>query len=374
MKIYQIIQGIDNPSAGTTYSVGYLSHNLALLKHDVTVMALGGRPPYWPYNSTLQVFDGFAVRIGLAPWAAIRSVRHSIQDSASVLHGHGVWRVANLFPLAVNTNTAGKLVWSPRGMFAQWSLRYKAARKAAFWALLQRPALRRVDGFHATSRSEVEDIRKLGFRQPIALIPNAVDMPALPSSCRRTKTIVFLGRLHEVKGLHLLVPVWAQLADHFPDWELIIAGKIDSSYARSIVKLAQDLDTKRLKFVGEVLDEAKSSLLSTCRLFVLPSFSENFGIVIAEALAHAVPVITTVGTPWTTLAQRGCGWTIVPNGAELKQALRTALGQSESGLEGMGMIGRKWIEEEFAWKRVAGMFEAYYKWLHEGGQKPSCVY
>lgn len=373
MKIYQIIQGIDNPSAGTTHSVGYLSHNLALLNHDVTVMALGSRPPQWPYKSTLQVFDGLSVRMGLAPLEAIRSVRHSVQDSTSVLHGHGVWRIANLFPLAINTNTSTPLVWSPRGMFAQWSLHYKAARKAVFWSLLQQPALRRVDGFHATGPSEADDIRRLGFRQPIALIPNAVDMPDLPPSCGRTKTIAFLGRVHEVKGLHLLVPVWAQLAEHFPDWELIIAGKVDSHYGRSLVNLAKELGAKRLKFVGEVLDDAKSALLSTCRLFVLPSFTENFGIVIAEALAHAVPVITTVGTPWTTLAQRGCGWTIAPNGDELKEALRTALGQSETSLEEMGMIGRKWIEEEFAWNRVAGMFEAYYQWLHAGGQKPSCV-
>ena len=155
---------------------------------------------------------------------------------------------------------------------------------------------------------------------------------------------------------------------------LIIAGKIDSHYGRSLVNLAKELGAKRLKFVGEVLEGAKSTLLSTCRLFILPSFTENFGIVIAEALAHAVPVITTVGTPWTTLAQRGCGWTIAPNTDELKEALRTALGQSETRLEEMGMIGRQWVEEEFAWNRVAGMFEAYYQWLHAGGQKPSCVY
>ncbi len=374
MKIYQIIQGIDNPSAGTTHSVGYLSHNLALLKHEVTVMALGGRPPQWPYNSTLQVFDGLSARIGLAPLEAIRSVRHSVQDSASVLHGHGVWRVANLFPLAVNTNAPAKVVWSPRGMFAQWSLHYRAARKAAFWSLLQQPALRRVHGFHATAPSEVDDIRRLGFLQPIALIPNAVDIPALPPSCGRTKTIAFLGRIHEVKGLHLLVPVWAQLEDHFPDWQLVIAGKVDSSYGRSIVNLAKELGVKRLKFVGEVLDHAKSTLLSTCRLFVLPSFSENFGIAIAEALAHAVPVITTVGTPWTTLAQRGCGWTISSSGDELKKALSMALGQSETRLDEMGMVGRRWMEEEFTWNRVANMFEAYYQWLHGGCQKPSCVY
>lgn len=337
-------------------------------------MTLGGHPPQWPYKSKLKVFDGLSVSLGLAPLEAIRSVRHSMQDCTAVLHGHGVWRIANLFPLAIATNTAAKLVWSPRGMLTQWSLHYKAARKAAFWSLLQQPALRRVDGFHATAASEVDDIRRLGFRQPIALIPNAVDMPSLPGPCSRKKTIAFVSRIHEKKGLHLLIPAWTQLAGHFPDWELIIAGKIDSSYARSIVKLAQDLGTKRLKFVGEVLDEAKSTLLSTCRLFVLPSFSENFGIVIAEALAHAVPVITTMGTPWTTLTQRGCGWTIAPNEEELKEALRTALGQSETSLEEMGMIGRKWIEGEFAWNRVASMFEAYYQWLHTGGQKPSFVY
>lgn len=374
MKIYQIIQGIDNPSAGTTYSVGCLSHNLALLKHDVTVMALGNRPPQWSYDSSLQVFDGMSVRMGLAPLEAIRRVRSSVQDGASVVHGHGMWRIANLFPLVINTNAPAKLVWSPRGMLTQWSMRYRAARKAVFWSLLQQPALRRVDGFHATAPSEVADIRRLGFQQPIALIPNAVDVPDNPSPCSRQKTVAFVSRIHEVKGLHLLIPVWTELADHFPDWELVIAGKIDSSYGRSMVRLARQLGSKRLKFVGEVLGSAKSTLLSTCRLFVLPSFSENFGIVVAEALAHATPVITTVETPWTTLPQQGCGWSIAPDSHNLKESLREALSLPDIRLEHMGMIGRKWIEQDFAWHPIATRFEEYYRWLNEGGQKPSFVH
>src|SRR5713101_5638420 len=141
MKIYQILHGIDDPSAGTTQSVGYLSHYLAQLHHDVTVLAVGDPPSEWPHKSTLRVFGGISTQFGLAPLKAIQFVRNIAPRHASILHGHGVWRAANLFPLIVDPKAPSKLVWSPRGMLTQWSLGYKAVRKKLFWSLLQGSAL-----------------------------------------------------------------------------------------------------------------------------------------------------------------------------------------------------------------------------------------
>lgn len=373
LTIFQVLQGIDNPSAGPTYSVGCLSHYLVRRQHDVTVVAMGNAPKTWPYKSSLQTFGGVVARLGLAPPEAFRYVRRAMLRQLGIIHGHGVWRAANLFPLIIDSKTPIKIVWSPRGMFSPWSWNYKGAIKKPFWYVLQKPALDRVHCFHATALSEVEDIRRLGFRQPISLIPNGVEVPHLPELPRQGKTIVFLSRIHEVKGLHLLIPAWQKIAQEFPDWELLIAGKIDSSYGRRIVTMVQERNVPRIRFLGEVLGSDKATLLASARLFVLPTFTENFGVAIAEALAHATPVITTTQTPWVDLEHRGCGWCINPTEPDLIIAFRSAMSLSNGRLEEMGKAGRAWIEDSYAWEKLAKMFEELYAWLLYGGQKPSFV-
>ncbi|WP_133716207.1 glycosyltransferase [Methylocaldum gracile] len=373
MKIHQVLQSVDNPSAGPTYSVGALAHHLRLRGHDVTVAALGKDPEEWPHRAQLRTFDGPACRVGMAPTAAVRYLKDEMIRQPGILHGHGVWRIANLFPLFLGARPPVKLVWSPRGMFSPWSWAYKAAVKRPFWYSLQKPALKRVDCFHVTAPLELDDVRRLGFQQPAAIIPNGVDLPDVSDIPKEGKRVVFLSRIHEKKGLHLLIPAWCAIADQYPEWELLIAGKIDSSYGHSMVHLARESGAPRVRFLGEVLGQDKKQLLASARLFVLPTFSENFGIAVAEALAHGTPVITTVETPWTELDARGCGWCIQPDLEALKQVLGLAMGRSDGELDAMGRAGRQWIEEDFGWPKFAGMMEAVYRWLLADEPKPDFV-
>ncbi|HLF97411.1 MAG TPA: glycosyltransferase [Methylococcaceae bacterium] len=374
MKIFQVIQGVDNLSAGPTYSVGYLSHHLAERKHETKVLALGTQPAVWPYASSLDIFSGTASRLGFPPWKAVRYVRQEMVREPAILHGHGVWRAANLFPLLVPAKAPVKIVWSPRGMFTPWSWRHHALVKKPFWYALQKPALGRVDCFHATADSELEDVRRRGFRQPVAVIPNGVEIPDLAGTGKVGQRLVFLSRIHEKKGVHLLIRAWRTLADRYPGWELVIAGSVDSAYGQDMVRLAQEIGAPRLRFAGEVLGREKTELLAGARLFVLPTFSENFGIAIAEALAHGTPAITTVETPWTGLEARGCGWCIQADLPALERTLALAMNRSSEELEAMGISGRRWVAEDYGWQRVAGMMESVYRWLLGQGSRPSCVF
>ena len=374
MDIFQVLQSVDNPSAGPTYSVGFLSHYLTARKHHVTVVALGPPPSQWPYRSSLKGFGGLASKVGLASMEPVRFVTTTRATRPGIIHGHGLWRMANIFPLLLRRTAPTKIVWSPRGMLSTWSWNHKAMRKRPFWHALQRPALDKVHCFHATAESEVEDIRRLGFHQPVALIPNGVDIPDHASSNERSKTVLFLSRIHEKKGLHLLIPVWREIASEFPAWNIQIAGRIDSAYGRRMVNLAEELNVPRLKFIGETLGVEKTQLFVSARLFVLPTFSENFGMAIAEALAHAVPVITTVETPWREIDQRGCGWCIHPNENDLKRVLRVAMHCSDERLTEMGEAGRVWMNENYSWVAIARMFEKLYLWLLKAEEKPPFVY
>jgi glycosyltransferase involved in cell wall biosynthesis len=368
MKICQLLQSVDNPSAGPTNSVGQLSHYLARRKHSVTVMALGKSPNTWPHASSLEMFGGMFSGMGLVPFSAVLAVRrHALETS--IMHGHGVWRLSNLFPLILGNHSQAKVVWSPRGMFSPWAWNYKSAVKRPFWHLLQKPALMRVDCFHATADNELDDIRRLNFRQPVAVIPNGVDIPDITGIAKEPNRVVFLSRIHEKKGLHLLIPAWRAIENSFPGWELHIAGKIIDDYGRKMVALAAELGTKHIQFRGEVLGEEKRQLLAGARLFVLPTFSENFGIAIAEAMAHGTPVITTYETPWTSLAKQGSGWCIEPSEAMLTETLRQALSLPPAELDMMGARARKWMERSYSWETVASMMENLYGWLLNNERK-----
>lgn len=370
MKVTQVLQGVDNLSAGPTYSVGALSQYLNALGNDVAVLAFGRRPAQWPFTSELNIPAGLLVRHGLMGPGALRTMQDCAR-SVRIMHGHGVWRAANLFPLLLSRRNRPKIVWSPRGMFTPWSWRRRAAIKRPFWYLLQQRALRRVDCFHATAPSEYDDIRARGFQQPVAIVPNGVVVPDLSDAPARDNTVVFLSRIHPKKGLDLLLPVWRDIAARFPGWRLVIAGPLDSAYAQKLRTAAQDIP--RLEFVGQVLGAAKRALLASARLFVLPTYSENFGIAIAEALAHGVPVITTHATPWAGVKDRACGWIIEPTGPALREAMICALDRDAATLAAMGATGRQWMQAEFGWEQVAAQMDRVYRWLAFDEPRPDCV-
>jgi len=372
MQTTQIIQGVHNPSAGPTYSVAKLADQLYTLGEDASLLALGEPPAEWPYKASLKIYDGALERSTGVSLSMMKTIR-KLSETPGILHGHGLWRLTNLFPLLVTRNGPARIVCSPRGMLSPWSMRYKTVLKQPFWHLTQKPALERCHCFHATAAIEYEDIRRIGLHGPVAIIPNGVDIPEIPLDNTRKKSVVFLSRIDPKKGLDILLPTWASISNDFTDWELIIAGPLGSNYANSVQTLAKKLCIQNIQFLGQVIGEAKLRLLTESALFVLPSYSENFGIAIAEALAHGLPVITTTETPWTDLQQRSCGWCIPPTQPELERALRAAMCQPLKSLQEMGNNGRKWIQTDYAWRRIGEMMHKTYRWLLGNGSQPDWV-
>lgn len=114
---------------------------------------------------------------------------------------------------------------------------------------------------------------------------------------------------------------------------------------------------------GPLWGEAKTAAYAGADLFVLPTYSENFGIVIAEALAAGLPVITTTAAPWHELPTESCGWWIEPGSAPLQEALRLALATPRDELAAMGGRGRALMVRRYTWPAVAGAVAAVYRWL-----------
>lgn len=290
---------------------------------------------------------------------------------APILHAHGLWRMSVVYPAWAALRNGATLIVSPRGSLSPWAMRHHSAPKLLFWAALQRPALKRAACFHATSEQEVEDVRRLGFRQPVALLPNGIDLPALdetPKPSGEARTLLFLARLHPVKGADALIDAWRMVQDRFPAWRLVIAGNdIDgrgsSGYADVLRRRAAERGAERVRFAGELRGDAKWEAYRDADLYVLPSHSESFGVTVAEALAARTPVIATRATPWRTLAARAAGWCIETGPEPLAETLRHALARDPAELHEMGQRGRRWMAADYAWPEIGRRMVATCEWL-----------
>jgi glycosyltransferase involved in cell wall biosynthesis len=245
------------------------------------------------------------------------------------------------------------------------------------WLLGQGRAVRRSHCFHATAESEYRDIRAAGLRGPVAIIPNGVDLGpgrAADASPDRRRRLLFLGRLHPVKGVDLLLGAWRQVQDRFPGWELVIAGPDENGYRAHLEECASQLGVRRVSFTGAVYGQEKVAAYRAGHLFVLPTHSENFGVAVAEALAQGLPAIVSKGAPWSGLESHGCGWWVEPGLAPLRDCLAEALALPAAQLAEKGARGRDWMRDEFSWELVGRMMYETYQWLIGGGVSPAWVW
>ena len=373
MTIVHVVSSVTNESSGPSYSVVRLCESMIAAGGDVELAAMADGPDR-PAPAFLRRFPrGHPHRLGRSPalrrWldARLRGRR------VGIVHAHGLWQLNVVYPAWAARRGRAKLIVSPRGALSPWAMRHGSAAKRLFWAALQRPALQRAACLHATGEPEYEDMRRLGFRQPVAVVPNGVDLsdlPAKPKLRGDDRILLFLGRLHPVKGVDTLIDAWRLVQDRFPAWRLVIAGHdIDglsltgSGYADALRRRADARGAARISFTGELRGPAKWRAYADAALYVLPSRSEGFGLTVAEALATGTPAVTTRATPWRALGARGAGWCIDTGTDPLAACLNDALARDPATLHEMGMRGRRWMEANFSWPDVGRRMVQTCDWL-----------
>jgi len=315
----------------------------------------------------------------------------ALADAASkgvdVIHHHGLWMVPGIYARRTASRFGVPLVISPRGMLDPWSLERGPVRKRIASLVYERRNLRAARVLHATSDMEARAIRDYGLTQPIAVIPNGVDLPedsnmTTPDALQtrfpeleNRRCLLYMGRLHPKKGLDLLLDAWRTLAPDFPAWHLVIAGPDLIGYGAELqTTVAGDPALRRsITFAGMLDGLAKRAALAHAQLFVLPTRAENFGIAVAEALAHRIPVVTTTAAPWSDLATHECGWWVAPESKAVSGALRSAMERSPAELRAMGERGRAYASTHLAWSAIATRMLDVYRWIVAGGPKPPCV-
>lgn len=296
-----------------------------------------------------------------------------------LIHSHGLWLPVNHWAAVAARAQGAPLIIHPRGMLEPWALNNKVIKKQIAFALFQRRDLATARLLVATSDVEYENIRRLGFGMPVAIIPNGVALnvsaataTAKASRVASSRVALFLSRVHPVKGLLNLVQAWEQVAP--VGWRLCIAGPDEAGHLQEVLSLVQELGVQdSVAYVGPVDDAVKSELYNAADLFVLPSYTENFGLVVAEALTHGLPVITTRGTPWNDLEKYDCGWWVDIGVDPLVQALRQAMALSDDERYTMGTRGREYVRR-YDWDDIAQQTIDVYRWVLGNQPKPDCVH
>jgi glycosyltransferase involved in cell wall biosynthesis len=260
-------------------------------------------------------------------------------------------------------------------MLTDWALRHNRWKKRLAWMGYQKHVLQRAALFHVTSQEEIDALRDLGFEQPAAVIPNGVPLPDASSSNGPTdegRRALFLSRVHPKKGLPMLLDAWATVRP--AGWTLEIVGPSEEGHRAELEAQARQLGLEdAIQFAGPVADDEKWDVYRRADLFVLPTHSENFGIVVAEALAAGVPALTTTGAPWQDLERHDCGWWVEPTEQALTEALRAAVDADDETRRAMGRRGRRLVEERYAWPGVAANMTAAYQWLLGDGPRPDSI-
>ena len=385
MRVIHTVTTTQASYGGPSRSVPFLCEALADQGASVRLVTTvpksedGGRSPILPADPVEVCSAGVqngVRRIIWRPFSFYNTLQNQTQSAhPDILHDHGIWLPTHGTVALAARRLDVPLVVSIRGMLTSWALQHNRWRKRFAWMAYQKAALRQASLFHVTSEEEVEALRDLGFDQPAAMIPNGVQLPeqqSADSSSAGPRRALFLSRLHPKKGLPMLIEAWARVRPK--DWELILVGPSEEGHRAELKEQVRShgLDDE-ITFSGSVSDKEKWAVYRSTDLFVLPTHSENFGIVVAEALAAGIPVLTTTGTPWRELETHGCGWWVEPEVERITRALDDAVGCADEERRAMGARGRRLVEEQYSWQGVARQMQAAYRWLVNGGARPECV-
>ncbi len=431
MKIIQVVSSIYNESDGVGASVRGISGGLASHRIDVSLHCLD-KVPERVRDSRYDIVNHLRCRfplssIGRSP-ELLKGLRKECQ-SAEIIHSNGLWMMPNIYPKWAIRGTKCKLVVQPHGTLSKWAMRRSWWKKLPLWWLWQKRVLDKAEMLVATCDKEYNEIRALGYKQPIVVLPIGLDVPELgkktteytegccaqddatlsqfgvrssefqvqrleQKGCdyvasrdnkqlatshlqlatehKRLRRIVFFGRVHKVKAVDNLVKAWGALHADSLDWELVIAGP-DCGARAALEAIIAEQQIPRVRFTGEINGQAKYDFLTDADIYVLPSHTENFGVTVAEALACGTPSIASQGTPWEGLETEKCGkW--VPIGVEpLVNALRELTSLTDEERAAMGQRGIEWIRRDFSWEGIGAKMKAAYAWLLGQAERPDWV-
>lgn len=384
MKVLTFITSISLKGGGPSRSVPMLVKGLAEVGVDITLIT------YWSDDMNTHALDGTSAKLKVLRPDFSRSQmdEYIISEKFDVIQLQSMWDLRYHIVAKIARKHRIPYIITPRGMLEPWSLSQKKWKKKLAMALYQMKDIKQSACVFTTAEMEALHVRDLGVDVPMAVIPNGIETDGYPcriSKDKVKKQILFLSRIHIKKGIELLIDAFDRIITknaNMDDWTVAIVGNGEEEYIRELKRKVEGLNLRdKVKILAPVFGDAKVNLYQESSIFCLPSYSENFGMVIAEAMSCGVPCITTNGTPWQLLngevstmganldilgKNRKTGWCIDLSVDNLEKALLEAMTMKTEALYEMGQKGNLLVQENFNYKSVARKVMQLYSWLLDG--------
>jgi glycosyltransferase involved in cell wall biosynthesis len=299
-----------------------------------------------------------------------------------LFHANGIWEYTELITAKIARKKDIPYIIAPHGMLYPQALACSKLKKQIFRKLFLMNDLQKAAAIHATCMEEMQHLRNLGVKSPIAVVPNPISITNCEttfdvSQLRITDTklrIGYLGRVHPRKNIERLLYVWDNLNLNKTDAELIIIGDGDAQYMNFLKAEKEKLNLTNVIFTGFLSGTAKECALNSLSYLVVPSDFENFGMIIPEALIKGIPVIASRGTPWEELNTHQCGWWVDNDVDSLSETIQKAIETSEKVRIEMGKRGQELVKNNYSVEVVSKKMIRLYEWILIGGEKPEFVY
>lgn len=297
-----------------------------------------------------------------------RELKRRVADTHVCLV-RGNWNFVNFMANTTCTWARVPYVVYPEGIFDPWALNHHGWRKRLWWKLVEQTNYRNAAAIIALTQEEAQQVRQMGLQGRIEVIPNgvdpgefadALDRQALEKKFPQLKPgpfILFLGRLHQKKGLSFTLQALARLPQRHREVQLVVAGPDEGGHQQHLEKLAQELGLgDRVVFLGPVTGRVKAGLLTTAELFVLNSLSEGLPLTVLEAMACGTPVVIS---PFCHLPEvEGAGAGLIPalDPQAIARGLEELLADSNFRRQ-MADQARKLVREKFSWHHIGKLTE-----------------
>ena len=387
MNILHVIGTLNSRYGGPVSVLWGLAVAQVRRGHQVTIYTSGDEGRSFsksidPLTKSINIFS-FAVSIKpiLFSLRFYRYLKNSI-DSFDIIHIHGLYR----FPVTYAASLARKkgipYIIRPHGSldpflyrqsrFGKWAVPIKRMYEHLF----DLPNLNNASAIHFTAKEEMERTTFLKLRAPAVIIPNGIDWQqysSLPIEGQfrsriglgaQTPLVLFLGRINFKKGLDLLIPSFARVLETVPEARLAIVGPDNEGYGLKVRQWCREQGiADKVFFVDHLGQEEVKQAYVDADVFVLPSYTENFGMTVVEAMACACPVVISDQVNiWREVKEEGAGLVVGLNPAEIADAIKRILADKAASLE-MGRRGRLAAERRYSWSQIVDQMIQVYQSL-----------
>lgn len=384
MKLLQTIASMNATGGGTSSCTYQLFNALYNLDPEVRLLSMA------PKSSGTEVLgDGSQWLVNLpndyrTPLGISKNIRNYLKNSdAEIFHTNGMWMDVNHATCAIARSKGKPYLITPHGMMYKETLRRSWWKKRPLEALWYKKDIREASCVHVTCEEEMRHIRNYGYKGPVAVIGNPIEVPSYIDEINREiertcdscdeRVIGFLGRLHPRKQVELIMQGLA-LHPEAKRIKVVIIGEGDAAYTDFLHKEAERLGlTNQVEFKGFINGREKFEQLSRMSALFVPSDMENFGMIIPEALLVNTPVMASLGTPWEALNTHGCGWWTEASPESISNVIDKIMQMSPSDLKSMGKLGAQYVRDNFAAPVIASRMMELYRWLLGERPKPDFV-